>query len=338
MKVIAYLAKYPEISEVKIPPIILIMAAPRTGTTLLHNLMATHPLTRTFLRWELMDPVPSPEPETYTSDPRIAKLQASIEPLRGSLLEKMHWVNADEPEENTWGFIDCTGLLGRSIESVVPTWSRWISEYDHRATFREFRKLVQLMLWKYPPPSGGHLLLKCVLTTARIQIFADEFPEANFVLIHRDPFRITTSAATISEGIYQPFIREQPGPLHEDGLHDQYILKGLKMMFSALVKFMKAEPERVANVQYMDLMRDAIMTTRSSFDYFSIGIPEGLEQGIVAFLEQQRSGKRVAPPKKYDTFGYDAETVWADPSVADYCKFYGVQPERTRLIDTKTGL
>ena len=106
LKVIAYLAKHPEISEVKIPPIILIMAAPRTGTTLLHNLMATHPLTRTFLSWELMDPVPSPEPETYTSDPRIAKLQASIEPLRGSLLEKMHWVNADEPEENTWGFID----------------------------------------------------------------------------------------------------------------------------------------------------------------------------------------------------------------------------------------
>jgi hypothetical protein len=46
----------------------------------------------------------------------------------------------------------------------------------------------------------------------------------------------------------------------------------------------------------------------------------------------------MAPPKKYDTFGYDAEAVWADPSVADYCKFFGVKQERTRLIDTKTGL
>ena len=338
LKVIAYLAKHPEISEVEIPPIILIMAAPRTGTTLLHNLMATHPLARTFLRWELMDPVPSPAPETYTTDPRITKLQASIEPLRGSLLEQMHWVNADEPEENTWGFIDCTGLLGRSIESIMPSWSGWIREYDHRATFRDFRKLVQLLLWKYPPPNGGHLLLKCVLTTARIQIFAEEFPEANFVLVHRDPFRITTSAATLSEGIYQPFIREQPGPLHEDGLHDQNILKRLKMMFRALIKFMKAEPERIANVQYLDLMSDAVMATRSAFNYFAMDFSEGLEQSIVAYLERQRSGKRVAPPKNYNTYGYNAETVWTDPSVADYCKFFGVQQERIRLIDTKTGL
>jgi hypothetical protein len=338
LKVLAYLAKHPEISEVEIPPIMLIMGAPRTGTTLLHNLMATHPLFRTFLRWELMEPVPSPIPETYTTDPRIAKLQASIDPLRGSLLEQMHWVNADEPEENTWGFFDCTGLLGRSIESTMPTWSNWVWEYDHRATFREFRKLVQLLLWKYPPPRGGHLLLKCVLTTAKIQMFANEFPEANFILVHRDPFRITTSAATIAEGIYQPFIREQPGPLHKDGLHDQNLLKRLKIMFRALIEFKKAEPERVANVQYLDLMNDAVMVTRSAFDYFSVDISEDLEQRIVTFLAQQRSGKRVAPPKKYDTFGYNAEAVWADPTVADYCKFFGVKQERTRLIDTKTGL
>ncbi|MGD8765643.1 MAG: sulfotransferase, partial [Desulfobacteraceae bacterium] len=338
LKVIAYLTKYPEISKVEIPPIILIMAAPRTGTTLLHNLMATHPLARTFLRWELMDPVPSPAPETYTTDPRITKLQASIEPLRGSLLEQMHWVNADEPEENTWGFIDCTGLLGRSIEAIMPTWSGWVWEYDHKATFRDFRKLVQLLLWKCPPPSGGHLLLKCVLTTAKIQMFADEFPEANFVLVHRDPFRITISAATIAEGIYQPFIRQQPGPLHEDGLHDKIILKRLKVIFRALVKFMKAEPQRVANVQYLDLMSDAVAATRSAFNYFAMDLSENFEQGIRAFLEQQRSGKRVAPPKKYDNFGYDAEAVWANPSVADYCKFFGVKQERTRLIDTKTGL
>jgi hypothetical protein len=338
LKVIAYLAEHPEISEVEIPPIILIMAAPRTGTTLLHNLMATHPLARTFLRWELMDPVPSPTSDTYTTDPRIAKVQASIEPLRGSLLERMHWVNADEPEENTWGFNDCNGLLGRSLDSIMPTWSRWILEHDHRTTFRDFRKLVQLLLWKYPPPSSGHLLLKCVLTTAKIQIFADEFPEANFVLVHRDPFRITTSAATIAEGIYQPFIREQPGPLHEDGLHDQNIFKWIKMMFRALVEFKKAEPERVANVQYMDLMSDVVMATRSAYKYFAMDVPENLEQRIVAFLKKQRSGKRVAPPRKYDTFGYDTEAVWADPIVSEYCDFFGVKQERSRLIDTKTGM
>ena len=309
------------------------MAAPRTGTTLLHNLMARHPLAQTFLRWELMEPVPSPTPETYLTDPRIAKLQASIEPLRGSLLEQMHWVNADEPEEITWGFFDCTGLLGRLNATLTPTWTRWLQEYDHRATFREFRKLIKLLLWKRPIPRGGFLLLKDVLTTARIQMFAGEFPEAKFILVHRDPFRILGSVCTLSEGINQPFIREPPGLFYEDGLRDRSVLKGLNIMFRALVDFQKAESKKVANVHYRDLMNDAVTATRSTYDYFSIDIPEGLEESIVDFLEQQRSGKRAKPPEKFDDYGYDAGAVWADPTVNEYCEFFTsfVREKRHRL-------
>ena len=169
-------------------------------------------------------------------------------------------------------------------------------------------------------------------------MFADEFPEANFVLVHRDPFRILTSGATVGEAIYQPFIKEKPGPLHEDGLHDQIVLKGIKMMLHALVEFKKAEPEKVADVRYTDLMSDAVLATRFAYNYFAIDVPEDLEQRIVTFLNQQRGGKRVAPPKNYENFGYDAEAVWADPIVSEYCEFFGVKQERSRLIDTKTSL
>jgi hypothetical protein len=97
-------------------------------------------------------------------------------------------------------------------------------------------------------------------------MFADEFPEANFILVHRDPFRILTSVATVGEAIYQPFIVEQPGPLHEDGLHDRFLLKWLKIAFRALVEFKKAEPEKVADVRYSDLMSDAVLATRFAYD------------------------------------------------------------------------
>ncbi len=168
-------------------------------------------------------------------------------------------------------------------------------------------------------------------------MFADEFPEANFILVHRDPFRSLVSAATIAEGICQPFIREQPGPLHEDGLHDQILLKAWKMMFRALVEFKKTEPEKVTNVQYADLMSDAVSTTRFAYDHVDTDAPEGLEQRIVGFLKQQRSGKRAAAPKRYENFGYDADDVWTDPTVAEYCEVFGVQRERSRLVDTRTG-
>jgi len=299
--------------------------------------MALHPLGQPLLRWELMEPLPPPTPETYTTDSRIAKVQASMDLLRGSLLEQLHWVNANEPEENTWGFIDCTGLLGRGILPLMPTWKRWLETNDLQATFRDFRKLVQLLIWKRFPPKGGHIILKCPWSASHIQAFSDVFPEATFVITHRDPFRTLASTCTLGEAIYQPFIKTQPGPLHEDGKRGQIVFNTQKMIFRALMEFAKNEPTKINSVRYADLMVDAILTTNSLYDDLGMEVPFEQKKHILHYLEEQRSGKRVTPPERYKSFGYSEKTVWSDPTIVEYCEFFGVQRESMRLIDTKTG-
>ena len=106
----------------------------------------------------------------------------------------MHWVNADEPDENAWAFIDCIGMLGRGISSLMKTWVRWMVDNDLSSTYQDFRKVVQLLIWKYPPPPGGHLVLKCVTTTMKIKAFSKVFPEASIVVSHRDPYRALVSS------------------------------------------------------------------------------------------------------------------------------------------------
>jgi len=339
LKVLAYMRDHPEILEVEIPPVVMITSSPRTGSTLLHNLMALHPLGRPLLRWELMEPLPPPEPETYAKDPRINKLQSSIEPLRGSLLEKMHWVNAGEPEENAWGFIDCTGLLGCGIRPVMPTWSQWLADNDLGPTFLDFRKILQLLIWKCPPPTGGHLVLKCVMTTLNVQRFANAFPEAKFVVIHRDPFRALVSTCTSGNAICRPFGGDGQGrgPLDREGARGQESFNLQKRGLGALIDFARAESARVHNVRYSDLMDNAVSTTGSIYEHLDMPIPEDLEKRILVYLEAQRSGKRAAPPKRLDTCGYDPDAVWADPDVARYCEFFKLEPELVRLTDTRTG-
>ena len=51
LNVLAYLAQHPEILEVDIPPIIFITGPARTGSTLLHDLLAAHPRAGTLLGW-----------------------------------------------------------------------------------------------------------------------------------------------------------------------------------------------------------------------------------------------------------------------------------------------
>lgn len=337
LKVLAYLAEHPEILKVEIPPIVFITGAARTGSTLLHNLMATHPRCRTLLRWELMEPLPPPASETFATDPRIAALQKSIEPLRGSQLERMHWVDADEPDENAWGFLDCTGMLGRGITPLMKTWSRWMVDNDFGPTYRDFRKLVQLLIWKCPPPADGHLVLKCVMTTMKVQEFADVFPEASLVITHRDPFRALVSSCVTGDAICQPFLRASPGPLHEDGLRGQDAFGLQRRALHALVGLAQSGSAKVVNVRYADLMSNAVATTRSIYECLGMDAPAGLEERIAGFLREQRRGRRAAPPRSLETFGYQADAIWRDPAVTEYCASFGIERELSRMVDTRTG-
>jgi Sulfotransferase family len=97
LRVLETLRQHPEIAAVPIPPIVYITGLERSGTTLLHNLLALHRDARVLRRWELLEPVPPPETETFDTDARIARVQAQADVLRGTLLEHMHWVNATDP-------------------------------------------------------------------------------------------------------------------------------------------------------------------------------------------------------------------------------------------------
>ncbi|MGA8250943.1 MAG: sulfotransferase, partial [Mycobacterium sp.] len=77
--VIAWRKQRPEIASKPITQPIVIVGQPRTGTTILYDLLAQDPDLRAPLTWEVDEPCPVPQPETYHDDPRIAQVQASIE-------------------------------------------------------------------------------------------------------------------------------------------------------------------------------------------------------------------------------------------------------------------
>ena len=205
LRVLATLREHPEINDVEIPPIVYITGLERSGTTVLHNLVALHRSSRALRRWELMEPIPPPTTATYETDPRIAAVQASVEPLRGSLLEQMHWVNADEPEECVWGFVDCVSMLGQAPSMCMPNWGRFISEADQTPAFEHYRQVVQLLTWRHPVDPGGFLVLKAPQIARHLDAFADVFPEARFVVTDRDPFRALVSVAVLGQSIVEPF-------------------------------------------------------------------------------------------------------------------------------------
>jgi hypothetical protein len=332
LRILEAIRANPEIEEVRLPPVVRIMGFPRSGTTLLHNLMSLHPRARPLLRWELVSPLPPPEAETYATDPRIAKVQRPLEALRGTAIESMHWVEATDPEECTWGFFDVSGLVGRGLVAAMPEWAGVVVDPGarHRETYEEYRLLVQLLLWRNPVPADGVLILKCPSDNDQIQTFLDVFPEAKVLLCHRDPFRTLTSTCRIQEVVHGPYLADLSTV--QVGAGGGPNLRVHRHFADGMVAGAADLPERIVSVRYADLMADPSEVTVAAFQDLSIDVeaPQ-MQQAVASFVAEQRRGRRAAPPADYDTYGYSASEIRSDPSLAEYIETFGVPSEDARI-------
>jgi hypothetical protein len=332
LRVLDAIRRHPEIEQVRLPPIVRIMGFPRSGTTLLHNLMALHPRARALLRWELVHPLPPPAAASYATDPRIEQTRKSLSSLRGTELERMHWVEATDPEECTWGFFDLSGLLGRGVNSAMPGWVATLIEPEvpHRETYEEYRLLVKLLLWHNPLPADGMLILKCPTDNDQIATFLDVFPEAKVVLCHRDPFRTLTSNLRIQEVICGPHLAS-PTTL-ESAVADGRMLQVHRDFADAMVAATATASDRIASVNYTELMTNPSVAVLAAFQALSIPVnSSAMERAVSRFVTDQQHGRRAAPPAGYRTYGYSAPEVRGDPSLAAYIEAFGVPSEDKRI-------
>ena len=298
LQIIDTLKRHPEIAEVTLPPILYISGHERSGTTLLHNLLILHPKARALLRWELVHPTPPPEAATYTSDPRIAATQKTIDGLRGSLLEHMHWVNADDPEECIFGFYNTSGILGAAPAFAMPDWAEWLGNRQPEVAFREYRMLIKLLLWRNPVPDGGHLVLKSPQVAKQLPLWLRVLPEAQMILTHRDPFRTCTSVATLMSHINQPFITDAVSG--NDRLMAEYTTNLTETKCASLIDFDKNAAIKPKNVKYNELITDAAGIVAGLQNQLGVAHWPNLEADVTTYLTSQ---KRAKPPRSMPTFG-----------------------------------
>jgi hypothetical protein len=72
-------ARHPELTRADVVPPIVIVGQGRTGTTILHDVLAQDPANRVPLTWEVDKPLPPPESATYETDPRIDESQQQLD-------------------------------------------------------------------------------------------------------------------------------------------------------------------------------------------------------------------------------------------------------------------
>ena len=187
---------HPEIAAEEIRRPLFIAGLPRSGSTLLYNLLAQDPANRVPLNWETMYPSPPPERATHETDPRGAQADRQIRWF-GRLqpeFRKIHPVAARLPEE-------CVVILSHTFYSFqfssmyfVPSYQSWLERQDLRPAYHFHRRFLQHLQWRC---RAERWVLKAPPHLPALDALFAVYPDAGLILTHRDPLEVVASVASL---------------------------------------------------------------------------------------------------------------------------------------------
>lgn len=196
--------RHPEIDDVPIIAPLIGLGLPRTGSTALSMLLAQDPGVRYLRRWESAQPCPPPCTVDGV-DPRI--------PVdKGEMVGSRYHVPTD-----THGPMECLELMALDFKShifqsfaEIPSYSAWlVNDADLTSAYLYQRRVLKLLQWGEPPRPWR---LKCPSHVLWLDALDAAFPDARFVMTHRDPTDVMLSVADLYADIIGSFNTEIDRP------------------------------------------------------------------------------------------------------------------------------
>jgi len=311
---------HPELVDVDVDAPIIIVCTPRTGSTLLHNLLACHARVRAPRMWELHRPCPPPRPEREADDPRIRASDREFG-MYYRLVPEMRAIHFFRP----LGIEECIHLFGNNFTcrtsfttmANITSYTRWVMAHDLTAAYRNYRKNLQILKLHYP---DRRLVLKSPAHLLCLRELAAVFPRAKVVHLHRDPVSAAGSFCSLTEAV-QITLRNEVDVAEIGRTWDQIWTPAL-LGADAIQRQTGME---VLHLNYTDLVTDPRGTARRVFQSFGWSIPETLDERINAYLEANPKGRYGRHTYDLRRYGLESHALYAQ--TAPYIERFEVPRE-----------
>ena len=288
--------RHPEISDIPVEAPIVVAGLARTGTTMLHRLIAQDPGIRSLASWEAINPAPAKRKSGQKKDPRFAQAAAAAKGLKymSPGFFAIHPAEPDAPEEEV--ILLEQAFLTTTPEAMmnVPTYSRWLEKQDHVPAYRTLKRMMQYLQWQRP---GVGRNVRWVLKTPHHQEYFDPllevFPKATLVHTHRDPLKTSPSLFSMLTHL-QMIFSDEVDP-HQVAEH--WLGKIENMALRALATRERVDDRGFIDVSYYDLIKDPVPQVARIYQ------AAGLELSA-ATLSAMQASRRVNKQHKYGRHKY----------------------------------
>ena len=314
-----YRAEHPEIAGVPIDKPVFIVGFPRTGTTLLFNLLAQDPANRTPQGWEVQFPNPPPEPELYTSDPRIKKAYKYFGQMEQMApeLPAIHEVGAQLPQE-------CMPILAHTLLSPqpsivynIPSYQAWVDQQSAAPAYTYHRHFIEHLQSRY---MKERWVLKSPVHLRTLDALLDEYPDARLIFTHRDPAKTIPSLASLiytirgiaTDSVDAEAVGREQFHWWADSLDHAIAVRARH----------PDKAQQFIDIHFEDVVADPIAALRGAYERFDMPWEADAEARMRAFLRDNPRGKHGTHRYELDDFGLKLGEI--RERFAAYCDAYDV--------------
>ena len=314
-----YRTGHPEVAREVIERPIFIIGLPRTGTTILFNLLSEDPSSRPPLSWEVEWPVPPPETETYDSDPRIKdaeKLLGNLDRLIPTL-PAIHEFGARLPQE-------CVPINAHELLSIqfhltfhVPSYQAWYEQQSLLPSYAFHKKFLQHLQSKH---KKDRWVLKSPAHLPAIDDILRTYPDALIIHTHRDPAGVMPSTSSLCYALRC---------MNSDSVDPARIGRNVLDVWSlALERAVEArrrhrdKPNQFFDAYFEDTLADPVGLIRRAYEHFGLDLTEAAENRMKAFLATHPRGRRGM--HRYVREDFDLELDEIRERFSNYCSEFDV--------------
>ena len=303
LQVEQWYAAHPEIADQQIESVLFGLGLPRTGSTALSYLLAQDPAVRNLRVWEASQPTPPPELGTEATDPRFLAAQEMMHGL-GDMPSELKSMLPSSPD----GPSECLELMKLTfrcdqlnVVAQTPSYGDWVHGCDYGPAYRYHERVLKLLQWRRPP---NRWRLKSPAHMFGIDDLDAVYPDAKFVITHRDVTKVIPSVASVETAVVRMYTGTAD-PLYF-GKHCEEAWDIALRRFIAFRD--RVGEERFYDIAFDDLQTDPIGSVRGLYEWLGEDLPPATVAAMQAWWDASQGDRGTGGGHRYspEEFGLDA--------------------------------
>ena len=267
-------------------------------------MLAEDPNARSLRLWESNRPCPPPS-TVEPPDPRIEQTAVEL-----AMQEELNPRLAALVPAEVSGPMECQELMALDFRAHyfsafahLPSYNDWLLDADLTSTYRYEQRVLKLLQWGEPGRRPWRL--KCPSHLLWLSALDEVFPDARFVMTHRDPTDVMVSVADLYGEVGNQFSEDID--LHYVG---RLNVEQWSTAMERVLAFREARgDDRFYDIDFRAMQRDPLGEVRGLYEWLGEPLSDEFAEGMARWWRENNEDREENVHPDASEFGLDLDEV-----------------------------